>query len=61
MYPEYKKVKACAEESKLLLNTSQTMEDIFNLATKKNEKRIAVTYVNSKGKLKKYKYSLIKI
>ena len=60
MYPEYKKVKGCAEESKLLLNTSKTMEDIFNLATKKNEKRVAVTYVSNKGKLKKYKYSLFR-
>lgn len=60
MYPEYNKVKACAEESKLLLNTSKTMEDVFNLSTKRNIKRIAVTYVNGKGKLKKYKYSLFR-
>ena len=60
MYPEYKKVKACAEEANLLLKTSQTMEDIFNLSTKRNVKRVAVTYINSKGKLKKYKYSLFR-
>lgn len=60
MYPEYKKVKACAEEANLLLNTSKTMEDIFNLSTRRNVKRIAVTYINAKGKLKKYKYSLFR-
>lgn len=57
MYPEYKKVKSCAEEANLLLNTSRTMEDIFVLSTKRNLKRIAVTYTNNEGKLKKYKYS----
>ena len=60
MYPEYKKVKACAEEANLLLATSQTMEDIFNLSTKRNVKRRAVTYINAKGQLKKYKYSLFR-
>ena len=60
MYPEYKKVKACAEEANLLLATSRTMEDIFNLATKRNAKRFAVTYIDGKGRLKKYKYSLFR-
>jgi len=60
MYPEYKKVKACAEEANLLLATSKTMEDIFNLSTKRNLKRIAVTYTNTKGKQKKYKYELFR-
>ena len=60
MYPEYNKVKACAEEAKLLLDTSRTMEDIFNLSTKRNVKRLAVTYIDNKGKLKKYKYSLFR-
>ena len=60
MYPEYKKVKACAEDANLLLATSRTMEDIFNLSTKRNAKRIAVTYINGKGQLKKYKYSLFR-
>lgn len=60
MYPEYNKVKACAEEAKLLLNTSRTMEDIFNLSVKRNAKRLAVTYIDAKGKLKKYKYSLFR-
>ncbi len=60
MYPEYKKVKEKCAEANLLKNTSRTMEDIFVLSTKRNEKRIAVTYVNSKGKNKKYKYSLFR-
>jgi len=60
MYPEYKKVKACAEEANLLLKTSKNMEDIFNLSVNRNLKRIAVTYVNNKGRLKKYKYSLFR-
>ena len=57
MYPEYKKVKACAAEANKLLSTSQTMEDIFFLSTKRNEKRLAVTYIDNQGKLKKYRYS----
>ena len=60
MYPEYQKVKKLCEESKELLNTSKTMEDIFNLSTKRNVKRFAVTYTDSKDKLKKYKYSLFR-
>ena len=57
MYPEYNKVKAKCAEANLLFNTSRTMEDIFVLSTKRNEKRVAVTYINQKGKNKKYKYS----
>ena len=60
MYPEYNKIKACAGEANLLLSTSKTMEDIFNLSTKRNLRRLAVTYINSKGKLKKYRYSLFR-
>ena len=60
MYPEYNKVKAKCEEANLLFETSRTMEDIFFLSTKRNEKRIAVTYVDQKGKNKKYKYSLFR-
>ena len=60
MYPEYKKVKNFAAEANLLLNTSRTMEDIFVLSTKRNLKRLAVTYTNNEGKLKKYKYSLFR-
>lgn len=60
MYPEYKKVKNYSAEANLLFNTSRTMEDIFVLSTKRNEKRIAVTYTSNEGKLKKYKYSLFR-
>ena len=60
MYPEYKKVKAKCAEANLLKETSRTMEDIFVLSTKRNEKRIAVNYIDSKGKSKKYKYSLFR-
>ena len=60
MYPEYNKVKACAGEANLLLSTSKTMEDIFNLSTKRNVRRLAVTYIDAKGKLKKYRYSLFR-
>lgn len=60
MYPEYKKVKAKCAEAELLRKTSRTMEDIFFLSTKRNEKNIAVTYTDSKGKNKKYKYSLFR-
>lgn len=60
MYPEYKKVKAKCAEAELLRKTSRTMEDIFFLSTKRNEKNIAVTYIDSKGKNKKYKYSLFR-
>ena len=57
MYPEYKKVKEFAAEANQLLTTSRTMEDIFVLSTKRNLKRVAVTYTNNEGKFKKYKYS----
>lgn len=60
MYPEYKKVKEKCAEANLLKSTSRTMEDIFVLSTKRNEKRIAVTYIDAKGKKKKYKYSLFR-
>ena len=60
MYPEYKKVKAKCEEAELIFKTSRTMEDIFVLSTKRNEKRIAVTYVDARGKNKKYKYTLFR-
>ena len=60
MYPEYKKVKNYSAEANLLLSTSRTMEDIFVLSTKRNLKRIAVTYTSNEGKLKKYKYSLFR-
>ena len=60
MYPEYNKVKAKCAEANLILQTSKTMEDIFILSTKRNEKRIVNTYIDQKGKNKKYKYSLFR-
>ena len=60
MYPEYNKVKAKCAEANLIFNTSRTMEDIFVLSTKRNEKRTAVTYIDQKGKRKNYKYSLFR-
>jgi len=60
MYPEYEKVKTFLDEAELLLSTSKRMEDIFLLTTKRNEKKIAVSYYNAKGKLRKYKYSLFR-
>ncbi len=60
MYPEYNKVKAKCAEANLILQTSKTMEDIFILSTKRNEKRIVNTYIDQKGKIKKYKYSLFR-
>ena len=60
MYPEYNKVKAKCAEANLIFNTSRTMEDIFVLSTKRNEKRVAVTYIDQKGKNKHYKYSLFR-
>ena len=60
MYPEYNKVKAKCAEANLIFNTSRTMEDIFVLSTKRNEKRTAVTYIDQKGKSKHYKYSLFR-
>ena len=61
MYPETKKINAFLDERNgNLEKTAMRMEDIFNLTTNKNAKRTAVTYINSKGKLKHYKYSRFK-
>lgn len=60
MYPEYEKIKAFTQRTEILLNTSKKMEDIFNYSTKSNAKKSAVCYLNGKGKLKHYNYSLFK-
>lgn len=60
MYPEYEKVKTFIHRSDLLLNSSKKMEDIFNISLNLNAKKMAVSYTNNGGKLKKYKYSLFK-
>ena len=40
-----------------LMKTSKKMEDIFYSTMKRNERKIAVEYVNEKGKVKHYRYS----
>ena len=40
-----------------LLKTSKKMEDIFYLTMRRNEKKVAVEYINDKGKVKHYKYN----
>ena len=40
-----------------LLKTSKRMEDIFYMTMKNNSKKVAVQYINSKGKIKKYRYN----
>jgi len=60
MYPEFKKTNAFVSQTEMMLNTAKTMEDIFNVSTKKNAKYSAVSYFDAKGKHKKYKYSLFK-
>jgi len=60
MYPEYNKIKAFLQKAEPLLQSSKRMEDIFNIATKNNAKKIAVSYINAKGKLKLYNYNRFK-
>ena len=51
------KVTEFLSSAKDLMRTSKRMEDIFYAITKRNERKVAVEYVNSKGKIKHYKYS----
>ena len=51
------KVTEFLSRAKDLMKTSKRMEDIFYAITKKNEKRVAVEYINYKGKIKHYKYN----
>ena len=57
MATNLEKVSEFLSSAKDLMKTSKRMEDIFYAVTKKNEKKIAVEYINSKGKLKHYKYN----
>lgn len=50
-------VKDFFKTTEALLNTSRTMQDIFLLSTKQNEKNTAVAFFDSRNKLIKYKYS----
>ena len=49
------KVTAFLSSASDLMKTSKRMEDIFNMTMKRNEKKVAVQYINSKGKIKKYR------
>ncbi len=51
------KVTEFLSSAKDLMKTSKRMEDIFYAITKKNEKKIAVEYINYKGKIKHYRYN----
>ena len=51
------KVTEFLGRASLLMNTPKKMEDIFFLTMKKNEKKVAMEYINDKGKIKHYRYS----
>ena len=51
------KVTAFLSSAAELLKTSKRMEDIFYMTMKNNQKKVAVQYVNSKGKIKRYRYN----
>jgi acyl carrier protein len=57
MATNLEKVTAFLSSASDLLKTSKRMEDIFNMTMKRNEKKVAVQYINSKGKIKKYRYN----
>lgn len=54
------KVTEFLSSAKDLMKTSKRMEDIFYAITKKNEKKIAVEYINYKGKIKHYRYNKVR-
>ena len=51
------KVTAFLATASDLMNTSKRMEDIFYMLMKRNVRKIAVEYVNAKGKIKHYRYN----
>ncbi len=57
MATELQKAKEFLSSAANLLKTSMRMEDIFNMTMRTNERKIAVEYLNFKGKLKHYRYS----
>lgn len=57
---QYTKTKAFFGRAKDLLNTSRRMEDIFLAVTKNNVGNVAGIYINEEGKIKKYKYSVLR-
>ena len=60
MATKFEKVADFIAVAAQLLSTSQRMEDIFHSTMKRNEKKIAVEYVNHKGKIKHYRYSKLR-
>ena len=60
MATKFEKVTEYIAVAAQLLSTSQRMEDIFHSTMKRNEKKIAVEYVNHKGKIKHYRYSKLR-
>ena len=61
MYPEdnkkeFEKINELLNSATALLKGSRTMQDIFYLTMKRNERKIAVNYINEKNKIKKYRY-----
>ena len=57
MATNLEKVTAFLASAKELMNTSKRMEDIFYLTMKSNVRKVAVEYVNEKGKIKRYRYN----
>lgn len=57
MATNLEKVSEFLSSAKNLMKTSKRMEDIFYAITKNNEKKVAVEYINSKGKIKHYRYN----
>ena len=55
MYPEYNRVNNFLAEASKLLETNQTMADIF-ASYKRNDRNVAALYINDKGKIKHYRY-----
>ena len=60
MATNFEQVTEFLASAKELMKTSKRMEDIFYTITKKNEKKIAVEYINSKGKIKHYRYNKLR-
>ena len=60
MATKFEKVTEYIAVAAQLLSTSKRMEDIFYSTMKRNEKKIAVEYVNHKGKIKHYRYSKLR-
>ena len=60
MATKFEKVADFIAVAAQLLSTSKRMEDIFYSIMKRNERKIAVEYVNHKGKIKHYRYNKLR-